>query len=949
MDTEQILEQLLANPPDETSLAQPLPDDVSEAVVAHLKDEVDRNWYNDPHRSVRLSEIIICIGQQRSDLNQIALGTMARGDSLKYVGNLNDAWAELEQAGNLYLEAGNDFGWARTRIGRLAICVDLNRVEQSLQEAQQARAIFEKHQDIDRVIRLNLNAGIVFNRLGKQREALFLYEEALELAKASGAAGEIHLGGLFTSLGYSYCELGKIEQALHYFEQAQILATTRNESRRRVIAELNIAYIEQLRGRYRQALHHLHNVQELTEMSLPLENAYARRMQVECYLRLSRYEEAVQLARAVADDYHNFDAAYEKALTLWFLATGLTHLALNAIAQDTLDEAEIIFETIGATTWIANSQLQRGYLALQTGDLAGAHKRAVQAYGAFEASQEQVYIAEAALLLGQIHRHYQRWLEATQTALQALNIARAARHPVLQYSAHVLLGHIHEAQADQHRAMRHYQAAHLTVERMQRGLTITLRTGFLTNKLDAIQSQLRLYLKRNDVVCAFLTLERMKAQTLFSYLTRQENLQWVMRDDLVAQRVGELNRLREEHQWYYEMLHGDFTDPDRKSAYSREELTHELSQREKQMRGITERLYLESNNVMPDFTLPSLGEVQNSLASEQVMIAYYNDGTHLWAFTVGQQDCMVTPLPGTLAALDKLVQQFQFNVDCALAAGENAPALAQLTAMFHKLSQRLYDILIAPLRHQIEPYQRLTVVPYGSLHYLPFHLLCSREEYLIEKYELHVLPTANWVTQPVIQRDSGVLAIAHSWDKRLTQVVAEAQHVQQLFGGEIYAEDQAQRQVLANPPRQILHIAAHGEYRLDHPELSYIQLADGQMYTDDLWQHDLSYELVTLSACETGRANVMAGEELIGLGRGFLYAGAGALITSLWRIPDDTAHTIMTLVYSQLKAGATKAAALRAALLARRTAQPNQHPAFWGAFQLIGNAGPLSSIVVDKD
>jgi CHAT domain-containing protein len=49
-----------------------------------------------------------------------------------------------------------------------------------------------------------------------------------------------------------------------------------------------------------------------------------------------------------------------------------------------------------------------------------------------------------------------------------------------------------------------------------------------------------------------------------------------------------------------------------------------------------------------------------------------------------------------------------------------------------------------------------------------------------------------------------------------------------------------------------------------------LALADGQLYADDLWQHDLSYELVTLSACETGRAHVVAGDELVGLGPGLL-------------------------------------------------------------------------------
>jgi CHAT domain-containing protein len=174
-----------------------------------------------------------------------------------------------------------------------------------------------------------------------------------------------------------------------------------------------------------------------------------------------------------------------------------------------------------------------------------------------------------------------------------------------------------------------------------------------------------------------------------------------------------------------------------------------------------------------------------------------------------------------------------------------------------------------------------------------------------------------------------------------TQV--EAQIVQRLFGGRICSNEAANRAALQSPPTQILHIAAHGHHRLDQPDLSYLQLADGQLYADDVLQQDLSYELVTLSACETGRAKVAADEELIGIGRGFLYAGAGALLLSLWRVADDSTLWIMEWMYSALRGGASKAAALREAQIMFLSEHRDVHPAFWGAFQLIGDPSPLST------
>ena len=169
--------------------------------------------------------------------------------------------------------------------------------------------------------------------------------------------------------------------------------------------------------------------------------------------------------------------------------------------------------------------------------------------------------------------------------------------------------------------------------------------------------------------------------------------------------------------------------------------------------------------------------------------------------------------------------------------------------------------------------------------------------------------------------------------------------VHSMFGGALYAEETATRFILQTEPNQILHIASHGQYRLDQPDLSFLELADGQLYADDLLQQDLSYELVTLSACETGQANVAADEELIGLGRSLLYAGAGALILSLWHVTDSAiTQAFMECLYTALFNGSSKAAALREAQLFILQQHSQLHPAFWGAFQLIGNPQPLSSV-----
>ena len=98
---------------------------------------------------------------------------------------------------------------------------------------------------------------------------------------------------------------------------------------------------------------------------------------------------------------------------------------------------------------------------------------------------------------------------------------------------------------------------------------------------------------------------------------------------------------------------------------------------------------------------------------------------------------------------------------------------------------------------------------------------------------------------------------------------------------------------------------------------------------------DVGASLVTLSACETGVSAVAPGDELMGLVRGFFYAGAPTLVLSLWTVDDEATAELMSDFYKQLLAGARPAAALRSAQLRQMRSRP--HPFFWSAFILTGS------------
>ncbi len=121
-------------------------------------------------------------------------------------------------------------------------------------------------------------------------------------------------------------------------------------------------------------------------------------------------------------------------------------------------------------------------------------------------------------------------------------------------------------------------------------------------------------------------------------------------------------------------------------------------------------------------------------------------------------------------------------------------------------------------------------------------------------------------------------------------------------------------------------------------------LADGRLNAIDVFNLDLrACELVTLSGCETGLAQISGGDEQVGLGRAFLAAGAHSLLISLWPVEDNATDELMQLFYQYLLRGESKAQALRLAqcALIQQTPPGYDHPYFWASFRLVGDSGPL--------
>ncbi|MGL5002786.1 MAG: CHAT domain-containing protein, partial [Casimicrobium sp.] len=236
---------------------------------------------------------------------------------------------------------------------------------------------------------------------------------------------------------------------------------------------------------------------------------------------------------------------------------------------------------------------------------------------------------------------------------------------------------------------------------------------------------------------------------------------------------------------------------------------------------------------------------------------------------------------------------------------------------------------------------RLLVVAHSSLHYVPFAALEFDGAALVDSFEIVMLSSASALlsnsTTFADCDDSRRALLVGSSQGSLAHVSDELAALASIFpSSDRFMDESAtvDRVSRAMPTARIVHLACHGQFRADSPYFSALHFADGAITVRDIGEMRLSADLVTLSACETGLSQLSPGDELLGLTRAFLRAGAKNVVNSLWAVDDAVTSSLMTLFYRSIAKGESAARALRNAQIATRSQHP--HPYYWAGFTVTG-------------
>ena len=933
-------------------LSQPLSDIHAVEVISRLEQAVNQCRLDTPQRALDLSGLVIQIGELRHEPCEIALGMMLYADTLSLAGagDLQTSWDMLDKAADLYLSCDDMVGWARTRIGRLGISYQVQRADEALADVAKAEAIFVRHDEYGKLLALRINTAAMYLFRGQYEDGLILLKRALQQAESDSMVAHPYTSSICASIGYAHSYLGNLEMAEAYYERAYQLDIKNEAFTQATISQISLSYIAQARCNYQEALRLLLNTQYLDDSSESRRLAIHFGLnQAELNIELNRYDEAYRLLQDTASQAEQLADQYHFGYALMLMGNLLVRTNRYAQASDILAKADVMFGLLGSDTSQARIRLQQGLIALKQNDEVAAQPFIDSAAAHFERLNHTANLARARLLQIELHLQRNDIEQALKYTFETMQLAEKSNIPTLKYQVQYLLGRVAEAESKPAQAIVRYLTACETVWDLQRSLTITIRPDFMVDKHDAAHAMIRLLLEQDNATGAFETVERIKAQIVLNELANRASLRWKIDTPETQSMVDELDRLRAQHQYVYRQLNPSPVErntSDQMSIEQHQRLTRENSEREYRMQQLTEQLYLEAANDEHTqlVSTPDLAAIRQHISPTSAMLAYYDDGETMWGFIITRDVIRAHRLTISVQHASRMLSYLYDKIDFALDMRDQAAVLEQLEADIQKLLADLYECIVEPLLSQLVPRQQLTIVPYGSLHYLPFSALYDGEQYLVERFDLTILPAASLLTRRTVTHDNvRARVIGHTWNGHLRSVIEEATMVNELFGGEIYLEETAVAAALEALPCTLLHICTHGEFRIDQPEISFLQLDDCQLYTDDLLQHDMHYQLVVLSSCETGRAEVAPGDELIGLGRGFLYAGAGAVMTTLWRIESDHASELMHSFYQQAAQGNRIDRALANAQRGLLANPASRHPIFWAPFQLTGQNGSLLS------
>jgi CHAT domain-containing protein len=913
------------------------------ALIQRLYDNVVRLARIDVKQAGRLARAAMWLADQIDDEGARAQSLRAMGHVSVILGRHRDAVKHYDGALQLSRRLGRDVDVARTLNGALQSLSSLGRYQEAFASAVEARQIFERHGNGLGLARLDTNMGNILYRQDQFEEALAHYERAYGHLADIGAPQDV--AAVLSNMAMVFISLNDFERALDTYRRARTFCERHAMPLLVLQADYNIAYLYYLRGEYTRAIDLYRDAQsECDRLGDTYHSALCDMDVSEMYLELNLNEEAALLGERALTLFGGLGMSYEmgKALTSVAIATS-THGDLTR-AQEQFNRARRLFGREKNQVWLALVNFYEALVLFRNGNYRRVRRLCQRALAHFASVKAPGRQALCELLLARLELQAGNLRRAEQACDAALARVAAAATPNLTYQAHFVRGLIHDARDDRRAALKAFRAAHADLEQLRTHLhTEGLKVAFLADKLAVYESLV--------TTCLALGPDPHNQQAAFGYIEEAKSRSLA---DLIAFRAATLEphvqgqtgedvgRLRHELNWHYRQLEFEEVSREKRSPERLARLRQQTSSLEAQLARSLDALRRTDAEfaALQSGTADPIEEIRSTLDAGTLLLEYYQAQGRYYVCLVTRDGLDVVALSEAEEVRKRVtLLQFQllkFRLDPAYIEAFGG----QLLTATETHLRALYAALIAPIRDRLRA-DHLVVVPHDILHTLPFHALLDDEgRFLIDQFTISYAPSATVYRlccqkKPLASGDALIMGLPDHLAPCISDEVRAVSEIlpnPRVFLGADATVDQLRT---VGPTSRFVHIATHGFFRRDNPMFSSIRLGSGPLCVYDLYELRLSADLVTLSGCSTGLNVVVGGDEILGLVRGLLYAGARSVLLTLWDAHDRSTAEFMQDFYRRLEAGATKARAAQAAM--QHVRQQYRHPFYWAPFSLMGD------------
>lgn len=768
---------------------------------------------------------------------------------------------------------------------------------------------------------------IYYLRLSRFDEALKAYKQALSIFKGLGNMEKS--AKVLMDIGLVYEQEGEYESArTNYLEGIKIAGET-NDRTAFSRGNLYLANVAWHTGDYQEAFRHqriaLTTAEELKDRK---QEAMAHNLAGLIYMNLGMLEKALDsLSRSLAISTETGDKLDEAA-------------AYNniGIVQRELGNLEKSIESFKSALAIDSELNTKWGMAYDMRNLGISYERMGRLKEALESLNSSLTLSreigerknEGMTLysLGMLYMRMEKGDEASKSLKEAYSIGKEVNLPEVTWrslKAQAALLIQKNRPAD---AYTELKEAITVVEKMRGRIKVDeYKTGFLENKTDLYEEMVLLLLRMGRVEEAFNYAERARSRNFIDMLGNQK----VNLKSAASQRLLDMERnLRGRIENLEERARGN--------AALQEELT-------KARKGY-EALLIEIKEESPELSSfvtvepPTLAEIQKTIPKDTALLEYMvtKEGVVIW--TVGSNRIESTIVPVAREALKEKVVRYR--------------EMMERVTPLEKESLELYNILIKPVERLIDDVKYIGIIPHDVLHYLSFSSLFDGKQYLIEAHPIFYSPSAS-VLKMIVDRNVGatgrsplqkmlVIGNPDLGDSAYDLPFAEREAGsigREYEGSELLLRKEATETRVKEDIGKFngVHFASHGIYDSATPLFSTLKLTrddanDGNLTANEVFSLDMKASLIMMSACQTGLGKLTTGDEIIGLNRAFIYAGAPSIISTLWRVNDAASAMIVKRFYRSYKNN-DLAESLRLAQMAAKEYYP--HPAYWAGFGLTGD------------